>query len=72
MKRMIDDFEERQQILKQLHDEKNHRDKEDIYRRIIDRCWWDDLYDDAQKYVKTCSKCQMRNLIKEKEALHFI
>jgi hypothetical protein len=38
MKRMIDDFEERQQILKQLHDEKNHRDKEDIYRRIIDRC----------------------------------
>jgi hypothetical protein len=37
MKRVIDDFEERQRILKQLHDESDHRDKEDIYRRIADR-----------------------------------
>ncbi len=37
MRRVIDDFEERQRILKQLHDESDHRDKEDIYKRIIDR-----------------------------------
>jgi hypothetical protein len=37
MKRMIDDLEERQRILKQLHDENDHRDKEDINKRIIDR-----------------------------------
>jgi hypothetical protein len=37
MKRVIDDFEERQRILKQLHDENDHRDKEDIYKKIIDR-----------------------------------
>jgi hypothetical protein len=37
MKRVIDDFEERQRILKQLHDENDHRDREDIYRRIADR-----------------------------------
>jgi hypothetical protein len=37
MKRMIDDFEKRQRILKQLHDENDHRDRKNIYKRIIDR-----------------------------------
>jgi hypothetical protein len=37
MKRMIDDLEKRQRILKQFHDENDHRDKKNIYRRIIDR-----------------------------------
>jgi hypothetical protein len=72
MRRMIDDFEKRQRILKQLHDESDHRDKKNIYKRTTDRYWWNDLYDDAQKYVKICSQCQMRDLIKEEEALHFI
>jgi hypothetical protein len=72
MRRVIDDFEKRQRILKQFHDENDHRDRKDIYKRIIDRYWWNDLYDDAQKYVKICSQCQMRDSIKEEEALHFI
>jgi hypothetical protein len=46
MKRIIDNLEERQRILKQLHDENDHRDKEDIYKRIINRYWWNDLYND--------------------------
>jgi hypothetical protein len=37
MKRIIDDLEKRQRILKQFHDESDHRDKENIYKRIIDR-----------------------------------
>ncbi len=72
MRRVIDDFEERQRILKQFHDESDHRDKKNTYKRIIDRYWWDDLYDDAQKYVKICSQCQMRNSIKKEKAFHFI
>jgi hypothetical protein len=72
MKRVIDDFEKRQRILKQLHDENDHRSRENIYKRIIDRYWWNDLYDDVQKYVKICSQCQMRDSIKEEEALHSI
>jgi hypothetical protein len=72
MRRVIDDFEKRQRILKQLHDENDHRDKENIYKKIINRYWWNDLYDDAQKYVKICSQCQMRNSIKEETTFHFI
>jgi hypothetical protein len=37
MKRVIDDFEERQRILKQLYDENDYRDKNIIYKKIIDR-----------------------------------
>jgi hypothetical protein len=58
--------------LKQFHDENDHRDKENIYKKIIDRYWWNNLYDDSQKYVKTCSQCQMRDSIKEEKAFHFI
>ncbi len=35
MIRVIDDFEKRQRILKQLHDESDHRDKEDIYKKKL-------------------------------------
>jgi predicted metal-binding transcription factor (methanogenesis marker protein 9) len=37
IKRVIDDFEKRQRILKQFHDENDHRNKKNIYKRIIDR-----------------------------------
>jgi hypothetical protein len=46
--------------------------KKDIYKKIIDRHWWNDLYDDVQKYVKICSQCQMQNSIKKEETFHFI
>ncbi len=72
MKKVINDLEKRQRILKQFHDENDHRDKKDIYKKIIDRYWWDNLYDDFQKYVKTCSQCQMRNSIREEEAFYSI
>jgi hypothetical protein len=70
MRRVVDDPEERQRILEQLHDESGHRGREGTYRRIADRYWWDDLYGDAQKYVKTCPQCQMRDPTREEEALH--
>jgi hypothetical protein len=72
MRKVIDDFEKRQRILKHLHDESDHRDKKNTYKRIIDCYWWNDLYDDVQKYVKTCSQWQLRNSIKEEKAFHFI
>ncbi len=37
MRQMIDDLEKRQRILKQFHDESDHRDRKNIYKRIINR-----------------------------------
>ncbi len=37
LKRVVDDFEKQQLILKQFHDENDHRDKEKIHQKIADR-----------------------------------
>ena len=36
-KRIIDEVENQQKILKQLHDENEHKNRENIYRRVTDR-----------------------------------
>jgi hypothetical protein len=37
LKRVINDSEERFRIIQQLHDESDHREREETYKRIIDR-----------------------------------
>jgi hypothetical protein len=34
-----------------LYDKLGHREREGIYRRIINRYWWEDMYNDIKKYV---------------------
>ena len=36
-KRVIDEIENQQKILKQLHDKNEHKSRENIYRRVTDR-----------------------------------
>jgi hypothetical protein len=37
LRRIIDDSEKRFRIIQQLHDESNHREREETYKRVIDR-----------------------------------
>ena len=37
LKRIVDNLEERKQIMKTLHDESDHRDREETYKKIVDR-----------------------------------
>jgi hypothetical protein len=37
LRRVIDDSEERFRIIQQLHDENDHREREETYRRVVDR-----------------------------------
>jgi hypothetical protein len=70
LRRVIDHPEERMRIIESLHDESGHRGREGTYRRIADRYWWDNMYDEVKKYVKTCEACQLRDPTREEEALH--
>ncbi len=36
LRQIVDDLEKQQLILKQFHDESDHRDKERIHQRIVD------------------------------------
>ena len=66
-KRVIDDLIQRQKILTNLHDENEHKNRKNTYKRIANRYWWIHLYDDVKIYVKFCDRCQLRNLKRKKK-----
>lgn len=72
LRRIIDSSEKRMRIIEFLHDKSEHRDREDIYRRIVDHYWWNNMYEKIKRYVKICETCQLRDSFKKKNALHSI
>lgn len=70
VRRVVDDLEKRQKILKELHDNGGHREREGTYRRVADRYWWEDMVRDGKRYVQTCEACQKRDPARSEEALH--
>ena len=69
-RRVVDNEAERDDILQELHDSGGHRGKEGTYKRVADRFWWSNMYEDVKKYVRTCDVCQRRAPNKEEEPLH--
>jgi RNase H-like domain found in reverse transcriptase/Integrase zinc binding domain/Reverse transcriptase (RNA-dependent DNA polymerase) len=57
IRRVVDDNEQRIEILRSLHDDGGHRGNEGTYRRVADRYWWATLWDDTKVYVRTCEEC---------------
>ena len=70
-KRIVDEIENQQKILKQLHDENEHKNWKNIYWRVTDKYWWRNLYKNYKKYVVNCDVCQRKKLNRKKETLHF-
>ena len=69
-RRVVDMDTQKQQILKELHDDSGHKGKESTYTRVSDRYYWDGMYKDVVRYVKTCSQCQFRESRRLEEELH--
>ena len=57
-------------IIEELHDESGHKGREGTYRRIADRYWWDNMFQQVKKYVQTCVPCQHRDPTRPEEELH--
>jgi Integrase zinc binding domain len=57
MRRVVDG-EEKDRIIKELHDESGHRGRESTFRRVADRYWWHDVLASVKTYVKSCEVCQ--------------
>ena len=70
LQRVIDRQKNRDRILQKLHDESEHKDKEETYRKIIERYWWKSVWKNVCAYVKFCEKCQLRTSRREKKTLH--
>ncbi|KAJ5963047.1 hypothetical protein N7481_001456 [Penicillium waksmanii] len=60
LRRVLDQEKDQQYALKSTHDDLGHKGREATYALIKHRYWWSRAYEDAAKYVKTCSLCQAR------------
>ena len=72
LRKIIDKTENQAIILKQLHDENEHRERKEIYRRVTNKYWWRNFYRDCKKHVVNYESCQLRAFNREKKALHLI
>ena len=70
LRRVVDGADERQDILRALHEESGHRGREGTYQRIAERYAWDGLWKEVSAYVRSCRECQLRAPRMEDEALH--
>lgn len=69
-KRVIARDEDREKVVREMHDELGHRGEESTYRRVADRYWWPQLFEAVRTYIKTCDQCQRRARVRDHEELH--
>ena len=72
LQKVIDKIKNQVIILKQFHDKNEHRERKKIYRRVTNKHWWRNLYQDCKKHVVNYESCQLRALNREEKTLHFI
>ncbi|KMU85729.1 hypothetical protein CIHG_03769 [Coccidioides immitis H538.4] len=70
LRRVVDDLEQRRQILHMMHDEFGHKGREGTYSTLQARYWWPGMYKDVSAYVKHCSQCQLRDSQRLSEEVH--
>ena len=72
LRKIIDKTENQVIILKQLHNKDEHRKREEIYRRMINKYWWQNLYRNCEKHVVNCESCQLHALNWKEKTFHLI
>ena len=59
-RRVVDHKAVKLRILKELHDDSGHKGRETTVQRISDRYFWEGMWKDVQRFIKTCAECQFR------------
>jgi len=60
-RRVIGKIEQRDKVLREVHDGRGHRGQQVTYDQLHRRFQWKDMYNDVVKYVKSCEECQLRS-----------
>ena len=69
-RRVLVSGEEKEEVLRRLHDESGHRGRDGTYQKAKLHYWWDGLYGDVDRYVRSCTECQKRRPHCFDELLH--
>ena len=59
--RVILDYDHRDQILIQAHEELGHRGEQAVFQTVKVRFYWPHLYSDIKHHVASCHECQIRS-----------
>jgi len=70
LRRVVDPPDERNKIIRDLHDESGHRGKNGTWVKVSQRYWWEGMYNDIKEYVESCEQCRKRSLDRRQEELH--
>ena len=69
-RRVLGNTKDKMEVLRQLHDESGHRGRDGTYEKARLRYYWDGLYRDIDRYIRSCEECQKRRPHRYDEPLH--
>ena len=62
---------EKNNIIKNLHDESMHKGNQILYNLIRNsEYWWNGIYEDVRNYIKNCSVCQSLHTVKHRKPVN--
>jgi RNase H-like domain found in reverse transcriptase/Integrase zinc binding domain len=67
---VVDDQEQREIVIKELHDKIGHAGRESTFCLVASRYYWEGCYDYVRKYVNACKVCQHKSKRRQEEALY--
>ena len=60
-RRVILDKEEREELIRQAHDESGHRGRDPTYRKLAEFYFWPNMLAEIALHCRTCRQCQLRS-----------
>jgi hypothetical protein len=60
-RRVILNAREREELIRQAHDESGHRGRDPTYRKLADFYFWPNMFAQIALHCRTCRQCQLRS-----------
>ena len=70
LSRVLGNKKDKEEVLRQLHNDSGHRRTLGTYEKARLRYYWDSLYRDVDRYIRSCQECQKHRLHRYDELLH--
>ena len=70
LRRVLGNTKDKEEVLRQLHDDSGHRVRDGTYEKAWLRYYWDSLYRDFDRYICSCKECQKRRPHRYNEPLY--
>ena len=67
---VLGNTKDKMEVLRQLHDESGHRGRDRTYEKARLRYYWNGLYRDIDRYIRSCAECQKRKSYRYDDPLH--